>query len=55
MIDNNEWFVSWFDSKYYHILYVVGLGTFTSYLATLYLRQPKYGIHFECWTLEKHS
>ena len=21
MIDNNEWFVSWFDSKYYHILY----------------------------------
>ena len=21
MIDNNEWFISWFDSKYYHILY----------------------------------
>ena len=21
MIDNNEWFVNWFDSKYYHILY----------------------------------
>jgi|TARA_B100001093_G_C26772813_1_gene990964 SAM-dependent methyltransferase len=21
MIDNNEWFVSWFNSKYYHILY----------------------------------
>ena len=21
MIENNEWFVSWFDSKYYHILY----------------------------------
>ena len=21
MIDNNEWFVNWFNSKYYHILY----------------------------------